>query len=115
MRISQLKAELIWKLDPIDLSFRSDCESIAEAQGVQFLCPKCYAENNGEVGTHAIMCWFNNRGVPDRVQPAPGRWNAAGTTIEDLTFVGPGNVSVLLLGPGCGYHGLIEKGGERSC
>lgn len=84
-------------------------ENIADAQCVQFLCPKCFAANNGSVGTHWIKCWFNGRGVPDHYLPGPGRWNPSGTGLHDLTFVGPGATSVLLTS-GCGWHGWIENG-----
>jgi hypothetical protein len=85
-------------------------ESIDEAQGVMFLCPKCFAANRGKVGTHSVLCWFAGRGVPDDMSPKPGRWNPSGTGIYDLTFVPPGAVSVLLLGGGCGWHGFVTNG-----
>jgi hypothetical protein len=84
--------------------------TIAEAQGVQFLCPKCFAANGGNVGTHMVMCWFNGRGVPDEMAPKPGRWNPSGAGLDDLTFVGPGAVSVHLTGGGCGWHGFVSNG-----
>jgi hypothetical protein len=85
--------------------------SLAEAQGIQFLCPKCFAANGGKVGTHAVVCWFNGRGVPDDLDPKPGRWNPSGTGYDDLTFVGPGATSVLLTNPnGCGWHGFVTNG-----
>jgi hypothetical protein len=83
-------------------------DELAVADGVMFLCPKCYAANNGEVGTHRVLCWFVGR-VPDDVDPKPGRWNPSGIGIDDLTFVGPGAASVLLVG-GCGWHGFVKAG-----
>jgi hypothetical protein len=88
--------------------------SIAEAQGVMFLCPKCFAANGGRVGTHIVICWSRSRGVPDDAQPGPGRWTLEGTGYADLTLngdaVGGGGArSVLLLG-GCAWHGFITKG-----
>ncbi len=81
---------------------------IAGADGIMFLCPKCFAENKGPVGTHSIICWFVGR-VADDVNPKPGRWNPSGTGLDDLTFVGPGAVSVLLTS-GCGWHGFVKDG-----
>lgn len=81
---------------------------LAGADGLMFLCPKCYAANSGKIGTHSVLCWFVGR-VPDDVDPKPGRWNPAGTGIDDLTFVAPGAVSVLLLS-GCGWHGFVSNG-----
>lgn len=86
-----------------------DVESLAEADGVMFLCPKCFADNKGEVGTHSVICWFVGK-VPDDVCPKPGRWNPSGTGLHDLTFVGHGAVSVLLTGGGCAWHGFVKNG-----
>lgn len=86
--------------------------TLADAQGIEFLCPKCFAENGGRVGTHAVICWSRSRGVPDHAHPAPGRWMLEGTGYHDLTLNGdpPGNArSVLLLG-GCDWHGFITNG-----
>jgi hypothetical protein len=88
-------------------------ETIAEAQGVFFLCPKCYQANGGRVGTHRVICWSRSRGVPDSAAPGPGRWSLEGTSIADLTLGGdpPGNArSVQLLG-GCAWHGFVTSGG----
>lgn len=82
-------------------------EALIEADGVRFLCPKCFHANNGEVGTHSVVCWFVGK-VSDDVDPKPGRWNPQGD-LDNLTFVGPGSVSVLLTG-GCGWHGLVVDG-----
>ena len=79
------------------------------AQGVIFLCPKCFEMNKGSVGTHSVICWFKDRGIPDNMDPKPGRWNPSGTSLDDLTFVGPGAVSVLLTS-GCGWHGFVKDG-----
>jgi hypothetical protein len=87
--------------------YRTDA-LFAEADGIIFLCPKCFDTNNGEVGTHSVICWFTGK-VPDDLSPKPGRWNPQGTSIDDLTFVGPGAVSVQLLG-GCNWHGFVVNG-----
>lgn len=107
MRLRDLDAELLTYLN--EKEFRTDATSVAEASGVMFLCPKCYVANNGKVGTHRVLCWFVGRGVPDDIDPKPGRWNPSGTSIDDLTFVGPGAVSVLLTS-GCGWHGFVRQG-----
>ena len=33
-----------------------DVDALTEADGVWFLCPKCFAANGGAVGTHAVIC-----------------------------------------------------------
>ncbi len=90
----------------------SPAESLAEAKGIQFLCPRCFEKNGGPVGTHGVVCWFV--GVPGDIPPGPGRWTPSGTGIDDLTFV-PGTpprmCSVQLTGPGCGAHFHITRGG----
>ena len=83
-------------------------DTLAEADGVWFLCPKCYADNGGEVGTHSVICWFVGK-VPDDAEPKPGRWVPSGSGIDDLTFVGPNAASVLLTG-GCRWHGFVRNG-----
>jgi hypothetical protein len=84
--------------------------TLAEADGVSFLCPKCFAENGGPVGTHSVICWFQDR-VPDDAFPKPGRWNPVGTSLDDLSFVpGKKSHSVLLTGEGCAWHGFVTNG-----
>lgn len=109
MRLADLNAYFI-RLSDRPGSFRR-VESIADAQGVLFLCPLCYGVNTGAVGTHSVICWSRSRGVPDDVEPKPGRWVLSGTGIDDLTLdAEPGQSrSVLLLG-GCGWHGFVTSG-----
>lgn len=73
-----------------------------DAHGVTFQCPQC-ASTSG----HYVICWFS--GVPPEIAPKPGRWNPAGKTLDDLTFVPPGAVSVKLNG-GCNWHGFVRDG-----
>lgn len=91
--------------------------SLAEAQGVSYLCPACFTANGGSRGTHQCRSWFRHRGVPDTEHPGPGRWTPTGTGFEDLTFV-PGDppmmTSVQITG-GCNAHFLIESGICRAC
>lgn len=80
--------------------------SLGEAQGIRFICPKCFHTTH-----HGVICWFEGK-VGDDVQPGPGRWTPSGTGIDDLTFV-PGEkikaVSVQLTG-GCSWHGFVRDG-----
>lgn len=87
-------------------------DTIDTAQGIGFLCPKCYAKNKGGEGTHFIVCWSRSRGVPEDAHPTPGRWAMIGAGYEDLTLNGAfegGPRSVQLEGA-CGWHGFITKG-----
>lgn len=77
-------------------------DTIAEAQGIEFLCPKCR--------DHHVVCWSRTRGVPDDARPGPGRWTLEGTGFHDLTLNGdPGARSIDLKG-GCRWHGYITNG-----
>lgn len=84
--------------------------TFAEAEGIQFLCPKCLAANGGSVGTHAIDVTFAGRGVPDErgshnAQGRPTRWAVTGGSFEDLSM----QPSILIEGA-CGWHGFITNG-----
>ena len=103
--LRELEARLLIREDD---RMRGTTEDLAEAQGIMFICPKCFHED-GAVGAHSVLCWFKNRGVPDDEVPGPGRWNPSGTSLDDLTFVPPGAVSVLLTS-GCGWHGFVRNG-----
>ena len=84
-------------------------DRLEDAHGIRFLCPKCFEANGGAVGTHSVICWFEDR-VPDDVQLGPGRWKPTGTGFEDLSFVpGKRSNSVLLIG-GCAWHGFVTNG-----
>lgn len=85
-------------------------DTIAEAQGVSFLCPKCFAANGGAAGTHLVICWSRSRGVPDDARPGPGRWLLNGTGYADLTLDGDGASRSVALTGGCAWHGFITNG-----
>jgi hypothetical protein len=112
MRLRDLRAELVkrktWNEEGQQREGFVAVASIAEADGLFFLCPKCFEMNGGEVGTHRVLCWFVGK-VPDDVDPKPGRWIPAGTGIDDITFVGPAAASVLLTS-GCNWHGFVRNG-----
>ena len=86
-------------------------QSIDQAQGVSFLCPKCFIANGSRVGTHAVICWSRSRGVPDDASPGPGRWKLDGTGLHDLTLNGEtGGARSVQLNGGCKWHGFITNG-----
>lgn len=90
-------------------TYSTRIRSVARAQGVFFLCPRCFTKNRGPIGTHGVICWFLDRGVPADLPPLPGRWVPAGNGLADLTFIGPSSASVQLLG-GCNWHGFVRSG-----
>lgn len=91
-----------------DKSWRDDVPR-AEANGIRFLCPKCYAKNGGPEGTHSVICWSPD--APADIRPAPGRWRLEGNGFDDLSLKA-GSSSVQLLG-GCDAHFFIESGTIR--
>lgn len=103
MKLSELEARFIKYISDREY-LRVD--AIAEATGVQFLCPKCFQANNGPVGTHMVICW--DPSVPQSMNPKPGRWKLVGTSLEDLTLVAAS--SSILLPPPCAWHGYVTKG-----
>ncbi len=106
MKLSELEAKLLRRVD--DGTYSTALIPLADAHGILFLCPKCWRKNGGPIGTHSVLCWFAGR-VKDGVSPGPGRWNPSGNSVDDITFVGEGSISVQLIGD-CGWHGLIQNG-----
>jgi len=96
-------------LEPILLRVDGDgvydvVETLPDAQGMMFLCPKCFAANGGPVRTHSVLVWFDGRGVLASMTPAP-RWQVDGKTIDELSLA----PSVHITG-GCGWHGWVKNG-----
>lgn len=89
-----------------------EVDKIEHAQGVQFLCPVCFAKNNGPVGTHQVLCWSRSRGTPDTASPGPGRWALHGTSIDDLTLNPdpPSQNRSVQLNGGCNAHFFVTNG-----
>jgi hypothetical protein len=121
MRIFNLNAHFLYDAKDIDgqESFQFHEDKLDGAQGIMFQCPRCaqgkpMVEENGERfvrGVHSLICWFSNPKnappVPDTMTPLPGRWEASGTNIGDLTL----NPSVFLNSEaGCRWHGWVKHG-----
>ena len=85
--------------------------NLDEAQGVQFLCPKCFVQNgNSDIGTHWCDVTFEDRGVrPDQgthnKAGDPVRWAVSGNGFANLTT----QPSIQIVG-GCEWHGVITGG-----
>lgn len=110
MKLLELEPEFVRRSG--DGGIYHPVDSILEAHGLMFLCPKCFIANGGKVGTHRVICWSRSRGVPDDARPGPGRWALVGSGYHNLTLdADPPNTarSVLLLG-GCAWHGFITNG-----
>lgn len=103
-------------LDPSFLTItspqhRQHHDEIGKADGVMFLCPKCFVANGGPVGTHSVCCWQPH--VPQTEKPTPGRWAFEGSGYDDLTLVA-GSSSVALQG-GCAAHFFVTAGAIVMC
>lgn len=79
-----------------------------DAQGIRMLCPLCFRQNGGSIGTHSVIVPFKDRNVPADAYPRMARWEASGNDFTDLT-----TIPSILIGEGCGWHGFIT-GGEVS-
>lgn len=111
MKLSELEPRFMRVAEPGRLW--QEVDTLAEAQGVQFLCPKCFEANGGAVGTHSVLCWFLGRGVLDDEDPKPGRWEPVGTGLQDLSL--RAGSSSILLTSGCCWHGYVTDGEVTSC
>ena len=107
MKLRDLEPKLL-RITDERTYYHGDDVTVAAADGVEFLCPRCFETNGGPVGTHAIICWRPN--VPQTFYPVPGRWELVGTNYDDLTLEGEKSSSVLLDGPGCGAHFFVRNG-----
>ena len=82
-------------------------DTIAEADGIMFLCPLCFKNNNGNVGTHSCQCIRPS--IPQSPDlTGPGRWELVGTGYHDLSLVSnPTSVQLL---SGCKAHFTVSNG-----
>lgn len=103
MKLTELEPQFLKRQTDSDgREVHRHVDSINEADGIIFLCPKCVTERGG----HHIICWRPQ--VPAHVNPRPGRWEFTGTGYSDLSLVA-GSSSILLNG-GCRWHGFIRLG-----
>lgn len=111
MKLTLLDAQFITNVKVESYSYT---DTINNAQGVMFQCPKCAQgkeEGNEEGrhfyrGTHYIIVPFRDKGIPEGAFPKMARWEVSGTSLEDLTT----KPSILLTGEGCQWHGFITNG-----
>jgi hypothetical protein len=117
MRLTQLDPQFVTYEDTGEHKYIHHVKTLAEAQGIMFLCPRCFVANGyTNVGTHQVLCWSRSAGASEHADPRPGRWQMVGTNFSDLTLngdllgmPGQGSRSIQLLG-GCNWHGYITDG-----
>lgn len=112
MKLVDLEAEFVrWERRDGHV-YHVHVDTLAEAMGVEFLCPKCFAAFGGPRGVHHVLCWSRSRGTPDIATPGPGRWRMDGTGLADLTLNAevPGGARSVQLTGGCDWHGFLNSG-----
>lgn len=80
--------------------------TLAEAQGIQFDCPRC------QPYPHGLMVTFEGRGALDHQgshgsKGQPTRWSVSGSGFDDLTLTPSIDATA---GGGCTFHGFITNG-----
>jgi hypothetical protein len=101
--------KFFWSPTPERYQFH-DVATLAEADGVDFLCPLCK--------NHHVMVTFRGRNVPDGAgsrgtDGKPTRWEASGSTIDDLVLT-PSialNQSAPPTSKVCRWHGFVGSSG----
>lgn len=96
MKLSDLEPCFLMAAEP-------STHDASKAQGIIFLCPKCYVANAGRVGTHSVIVCFSGRGTPAECDGP--RWVVRGAGFDDLTIT----PSIHTIG-GCGWHGFVKNG-----
>ena len=104
MRLTELEPQFLVIEEPQKRHRYVD--DIVGADGVMFLCPKCFRANGGSVGTHWVLCWALH--VPLTESPGPGRWELVGTGYGDLSLRAV--QSSVELTSGCRWHGFVTNG-----
>lgn len=104
MKLTDLMPE--WIKSGTDDGNFTEVATMAEADGIMFKCPKCFAEKGRLEGVHMVICWTPV--VPPNISPKPGRWSFYGTSFDNLSLRA-GSSSILLSG-GCNAHFFITNG-----
>ena len=105
MKLTELEPQFLKRVDDVH---HQTVETINEADGIRFVCPRCLVDKGARPGCHPILCWRPH--VPQTTTPIPGRWEFEGVGYGDLTLVA-GSPSVHLTSPGgCGAHFYIRNG-----
>jgi hypothetical protein len=104
MELTELEPQFIKR---ITNDHFQDVDNIKEADGVVFICPRCYADNNFKKRkVHRVICWQPH--IPQSMHPVPGRWKFLGTGYDDLTLVS--GSSSIFIQEGCQAHFYIANG-----
>ncbi len=72
---------------------------LSVADGIRFLCPKCFVDKGGPESAHAIVIPFIGRAMGGY------GWHVSGTAFSDLSLR-----PSIAIHTGCGFHGLVTNG-----
>ncbi len=90
-------------------------ETVAQAHGVCFLCPKSYAKNGGPKGTHSVYIFFQGSPYAGRNKAGQEvRWNVAGgSSLDDLQLTPSIQEEDDDMPPEhrCNWHGFVGSSG----
>lgn len=87
-------------------------DTLAEAHGISFICPKSFAANGGKAGAHrSALIWFSGSPVPLDMglnkECQPVRWQvASGDSLDNLTLT----PSILEQDTLCQWYGFLTNG-----
>ena len=98
-------------------------DTLADAQCIFFLCPKCFAAQGSNYGVHSIEVTFAGRGVSDNMGSHnkagnPTRWQIVDATaspdghpdVKSEDFKTLTLVPSILIEGCCGWHGYVTRG-----
>lgn len=112
MRLTELDPHFLLYCEENGRASWRQTDDIIRAQGILFLCPKCFDEHGGPVGTHSVIIWFRDRGVPDMAEPGPARWSV----VSESTDYGNLTLTPSIRFPtGCKFHGKVQGGEVHEC
>jgi Family of unknown function (DUF6527) len=109
--LRELEARFISYTPEGDRDVFTHVDSLAEAHGIHFLCPKSFAANHGPVGTHMVQVYFAGSPVPAHMGKNKNgqtvRWYASGNGLENLSLT----PSIQEEDDICKWHGFVGSSG----
>lgn len=91
--------------------------TLAEADGIRFLCPLCWARNGGAAGTHFVLIGFVGCPADAYTLDFDGKhvaWHVSGTGYHDLVLrpsINLDDPKYIQVKTRCRWHGFVGYGG----
>ena len=106
-------AEMFARGVAVPADFFMHVDSLAQAHGIRFLCPKSFATNGGPEGAHSVQVYFAGSPVPQYIgknkEGKTVRWIATGTGLDDLSLT----PSIQEQDDICKWHGFVGSSGVK--